>query len=768
MTKAILRPHFSKLALPLLICNLSAIDCMAKLSLSDSFLLDNLRKKEEKGVISRGNTETLTYNGIVKLYDKSALKAIEDKGATVLSHSGDLYILDMPLDSIEAISDIEGIEGLQLDREVQPELMKAKEIGDVNGVHKGEGLEGLSFDGTDVIVGLFDTGVDPNHLNFEGRVEALFHYNNNYSTEYYGEDVANFTTDTYRETHGTHVMGIMAGSLERIGEYNAETALTETRNKGISLKAGSTTLTNVANPFRGVAPGARIVVACSSALSTANICRGVEKMAKYAADNEVPAVINLSLGHNEGVHDGTGYWTMYLSEIVARYPETTVVLSAGNNAAHNEAITKENTENDLTFKTFVMPKNTTTDQAVDRFVNSSFTIQVYADNEEEFDAKLVFYSADGEVIYSLDILPEEQIKTLKVEMPYHYISGVLTASRGVSDRNNGRYTATISISELTRNQAALARMSLEVTSAKRQRIDAFLNSVSNINIKPYFTDNGLEGWCKPDGNMSINDLACANGVVAVGAMVSQSQHIALDGSVYSSGATEGDISQFSSFGKLIDGRSLPHFVAPGEAITSSYSYYYTNAYINNWDYDDKVKLVAKSNVEGVDYYWGKMSGTSMACPFAAGAFALFQQAAVYSQGRPLTTDELIDIAQSTATTDDFVKKGNPIQWGAGKLNAYNGVKRILETTSLGKVNMGGNEEGNALLYRINGRDLNVFVAGASGITLDVYGITGQRLASRSTAGCELNHSLADFGSGIYVINVATPEGGKYSKKIILR
>lgn len=745
--------------------NPMAFNAMAELPLSEQFVLDQVREKvAEKR--SRGVDEVETYNAFFKLNDAdNTLRAIEEKGGKLLNHIGDYYIINMPLDSVETIYETPGVEVMELDRELKPNLMEAKKVGDVNAVHMGTNLDGYSLDGEGVIVALFDSGLDPNHINFDNRVEAVYHYQTTTPKIYYGSDVANFTTDNTSATHGTHVLGIMTGSVDKIGSYYDY--LRDAQGNIRYAPTGApyrTTMTNADNPFKGVAPGARVVVACGQLAST-YIVDGIQRISEYAISEGVPVIMNLSLGGNAGPRDGSDAFASSLSALAQKYPNTTICISSGNEGDYKEFITGQTTADNLTFKTFIMPENRSSFTQALRFSNASFSVDIYADDDKEFTGRVAFYTNTGSLITSYEItksalLPKSLISTaLK---PY-YSSGSMTTQRGV-DASSKRYKATLNFTSVTQTQTQVAYMSLEITTAAPQRIDAFTTYGSG-STGALFSSSNRDGWTEPDGNMSINYLACAKGVVAVGAMTSAVDFFSLDGNLYSYDGKDGDIADFSSFGKLIDGRSLPHFVAPGHAITSSISRPYTDLYYSSLYRGGT--LVATSTANGKNYYWEKMSGTSMACPFATGTFALFQQAALEAKGRPLTADELIEVAQKTAINDDFVKAGNPIQWGAGKLNAYDGVKQIMGLSSLGKVNIDQRDEDNAFMYQLRGRDLNVFVAGASGITLDVYGITGQRLASRSIGGSELNHSLADLGSGIYVISVTTPEGGKYSKKISL-
>lgn len=64
----------------------------------------------------------------------------------------------------------------------------------------------------------------------------------------------------------------------------------------------------------------------------------------------------------------------------------------------------------------------------------------------------------------------------------------------------------------------------------------------------------------------------------------------------------------------------------------------------------------------------------MATPVVAGAIALWLEA-----NPSLTYKDVVRIIKETAVKDDFVKNtGDPVQWGAGKFDAYAGLKQVLK------------------------------------------------------------------------------------------
>ncbi|MBN1935775.1 MAG: S8 family serine peptidase, partial [Anaerolineae bacterium] len=139
------------------------------------------------------------------------------------------------------------------------------------------------YRGTGIKIGIVDTGLDPNHPDFQGRISAG----------------ASFVGGTWVDEngHGTHVASITAGSGSALG-----------------------------GKYRGVAPEALIYVARSldknGGGSMSTVMAGVE----WAVEQGVN-VINLSLG-GSGSSDGTDALSMTCNAAMAR--GVVVCVAAGN------------------------------------------------------------------------------------------------------------------------------------------------------------------------------------------------------------------------------------------------------------------------------------------------------------------------------------------------------------------------------------------------------------------------------------------------------
>lgn len=192
-------------------------------------------------------------------------------------------------------------------------LNETRKLNGVTTIHNGEDHLDQPYKGKGVICGIYDSGIDPNHVNFltsdlsNTRIKTLFHFYssngmfNNY-TDY--DAISRFSTDVTSSTHGTHTLGIMAGSFNRSG---GRTAIL-TSNGSVQVRS------TIKNPYYGMAPEADLAVACG-ALYDANTCSAVSKIVDYAVKNGQPAVINLSIGRTSGPHDGTSNFGQYMERL---------------------------------------------------------------------------------------------------------------------------------------------------------------------------------------------------------------------------------------------------------------------------------------------------------------------------------------------------------------------------------------------------------------------------------------------------------------------
>lgn len=260
--------------------------------------------------------------------------------------SENIIIVKIPTDRVEDFASLEEVNYVEIESILTPKLDKARRSANVNGVHDGFTYEDTfcSFTGEGVVTGLFDIGIDPNHINYkdengESRVKYIFFTGRDgEDNSYSGEDVNLFTTDDENDDHGTHVAGIMSGSYDSDGVY---AVFDESLGRSVTKKG------NI--PYKGIATGSDIVMAAGPGFST-NILKGINSMISYSKSKEMPSVINVSFGSNGGPRDGSSSFERSLSELAK---DAIICVSAGNEGDRQICIQKRFTASHTQIKSFI-------------------------------------------------------------------------------------------------------------------------------------------------------------------------------------------------------------------------------------------------------------------------------------------------------------------------------------------------------------------------------------------------------------------------------
>ena len=214
------------------------------------------------------------------------------------------------------------------------------------------------------------------------------------------------------------------------------------------------------------------------------------------------------------------------------------------------------------------------------------------------------------------------------------------------------------------------------------------------------------------------------------------------------------MSSFTSYGELYDGRCLPTVCAPGATVISSSNEYYLEE-ANASDSDLQAIL------EGSDrrYSWHQCVGTSMSTPLVSGAIALWLEA-----DPTLRANDVKDIIAKTAVVDDDVNtSGNSIQWGAGKFDAYAGLKEVLRR-SAGIDGVAIDSAKRPLVTVSDARQVEIYAPGYTAIDADIFSIQGARVAAAHSTSDTAVIDCTALSQGVYVLNI----NGTFTQKIIIR
>ena len=278
-----------------------------------------------------------TVNGVecissfICVTDESVISELEALGVIIECRFDNGILTSLiPIDKIEDVAALEGVKGIEVSEVMYPTTDLAREatnVDDVLTLSNDALTAGLSkeYDGSGVIVGVIDTGIDFQHIAFKdkngnSRIVGVYCCTTSDDPVYDWTGSGTLpTTDKTNGEHGSHTSSIAAGSSVIVSGTNV------------------TVTDNHANAtYGGMAPGADLYLAGLNTLYQTRISNAMQAMVNYAATQGKPLVINNSYGSTSGPHLGTA---SYYGDIVNTYfddnhPNNICVFSAGNEAGN--------------------------------------------------------------------------------------------------------------------------------------------------------------------------------------------------------------------------------------------------------------------------------------------------------------------------------------------------------------------------------------------------------------------------------------------------
>ena len=709
--------------------------------------------------------------GMVKLAEGCSADELIAEGANVLRSSHGFAWVSVPVGDVERVASLRCVKRFQLARPIKVKNDKARTATGVELIQSGDGLT-QPYTGKGVICGIVDSGIDANHINFrdengKSRVAWLAHMTANMSTgeineKFYGNnpadivggrDIKTFTTDDPTTFHGSHTLGTMAGSYR-----GTATVAIGDRQSGASIST-------MENPYYGMAYNSDIAVGCGD-LYDAIIAYGVDHILEYAAYKKQPSVINLSLGSNSGAHDGKGMINQYF-DAVAEQDNAIICVSAGNEGDKKIALNKTFTATDKTIQSFILGQDMS-DYGYGFLTYGN--IGIYSNDNSQFEIQAVIFNKSRERVvqrfpltidlnnpgssqYWVSSSSFQQTDNDIIDTQFSkYFDGYIGLGWAYDD-DSGRFYAMVDCYAQNKengNANGNYVVGFIVTGKEGQRVDCFGDGLYST-----ITDFDIDGWDDGMCNGTISDMATGNSVLVVGSYDTRRDWAALDGGVYYPGyeLSDGGISDFSSYATLIDGRNLPHVCAPGAVIISSYNNYYVRS-----GYAPASSVTVQVDESDSENYWGWSAGTSMASPHVAGSIALWLEA-----NPTLTINDVKEIVAKTAIKDDAVLNVDPVQAGAGKFSAYEGLKEVIRRGAGG---IGGiaAENPRMLITAVGNKLFNVFMGGAEEINAVVYSVDGKKMLQNKTQGDETVIDMTSLPKGVYILTV----NGHESQKIAIQ
>lgn len=676
----------------------------------------------------------------IEVDEPAVLDELRAMGVMIEFTCGDVTTVSIPVSIIDDVLATKGLTSIQFARPVQLKNDKARLYANVNNIHSGTGLD-RPYKGKGVIYGTVDGGIDFNHAAFkdaEGNSRILMAYLpeaktavtggvSNYTIPmtsdgetyrdvqlpgyiYSAEYVKNLTTGDIENTHGTHTAGTGAG-----GTYGSST-------------------------FYGMAPEASLILTDLVKCNSKDILNGVALAFHEATKRQMPAVVNISIGFNNGPHDGTDLINKALNSLCGE--GKIIVTAIGNEAGNNMCLQKEENVTISSCIAEIDKQN----KPIWNALNGK--IDMWGKDRKPYSLKISLLNSTLNTVEN--IYDSNSAPTIELNNTTHpgILSGTITVNNvDPSNTSNGNRNINIVIDTLLMlNDYKLA---IELSG------ESYVNVWSYESELTFVAPEGLSGYTTSNDYATYNSMACYDNAISVGAMNSCNSFTwAGDGKTYEDlyDSTElGEMASFSSYGTDLDGRVHPTVVAPGNFVSSAFSSYSPEGKLTN-DHSDKITQYEEK--DGRIQPYGMEAGTSMAAPVVAGIIALWLE-----RNPHLTPTDVKNIIAMTAVKNAKLQKAGAQMGANGMIDAYAGIKSI--TTDV----IDAIANGTDVVVSPSCDGFMILAPGTKGNALvEVFTATGTPVLSDRIPCNTARHFSLPATSGIYLVTVSV-DGKRITKKL---
>lgn len=470
------------------------------------------QQRRSLGILAPRNAMQQTKSIVFIYCDEDAdLRPLLQQGIEVNQNTGSVRTAYLPLSSLDPLSEEAVVHRIKPSRKMHLRMDDAKKA-----VYVPEFQNKTGLTGEKVVIGIVDTGIDPKHPAFKGRILRIWDQTlpgpgvkeGAYGAEL-SKDQLTISQDT--EGHGTHVAGIAS--------------------------AGDST-------YSGVAPKAELVIVKSD-LQDAHIADAVRYIFRIASELKRPAVVNLSLGGHADAHDGSDS----LSKIIDAEtgPGRIVCCAAGNEGNDNiHAQAKVSTSRMSTIR-FNVPQN----QVGIAWLNG-------------------WYSGKGQLEVSVRtpngfVTPFQKIITKgNPTQDYQLADAQVQIATPGPDPMNGDHNFFVQIrgNGTMPVMGGIWQLRIRNTGSSETRLDVWtLDDRSAV----FFTGKSVQDAVK------IGSPGACKSAVTVASYTTKVKYTDIDAKAQEVGLDLHSISDFSSEGPLRNDAQKPDFAAPGAMIVSTLS-----------------------------------------------------------------------------------------------------------------------------------------------------------------------------------------------------
>jgi minor extracellular serine protease Vpr len=699
--------------------------CKGTFSVAENPIVVNAENLRHAVTLARSNGCTQVIRVLALVDNNLNVTALRAADWRIISRVGSVISLEGCTNTAPYLTAIPGILSIKMPSLIYPCLDSARKRSFVDEVH-GTTRSTLpkSFTGKGVLVAIMDTEFDTRHpalLDSAGKTRFVAIWDQ-------------------ADSSGKKLNRYGYGAIKNSTQLQADSLFASTPTSAFHgtpmtcMAAGS----ERSRPYYGVAPDAALIGLKYDQASDNDLVDGLRWIFSVADSLKKPCVVNMSIGSQQGPHDGTSLIDRCIDSLSG--PGHIVVGATGNDGSS------------LTHVSFNLQKGDTGASWAAPAIDSGAAVQ----STSVFD----MWGEPGKVLnVALIIVDQTDFSFLKTTTPVstsvtrQYSPAPIVAAntkRGINDtciirvyaeKASALNTKAHLLAVMYANNPALC-MGFKVS------VGGQTGGIVNVwNVMHHeFKSFNIAGFVGGDSVCTIDEIgATAKRNITVGGYVTKTAYIRWDGSKHEdTDLYMHRLGPFSGRGPTIDGRIKPDISAPATGVAGAISQYSIVKREDVVVWPDTLTTAGR---------YAMQAGTSVASPVVAGIVALMLQI------DPLLTPEKArQVLMQTATTDSYT---GPLatpnnDWGAGKANALGAVAALLGVVQ-NSVATGDNA---APLCRIVQASKHRFVLKSPGmqiaqpVTATIYSPLGRRLFS-GTVGDDGSIEVPSLYSGVCIVRMYT-------------
>jgi|HubBroStandDraft_2_1064218.scaffolds.fasta_scaffold03894_2 subtilisin family serine protease len=494
------------------------------------------------------------------------------------------------------------------------------------------------LDGTGILVGIADTGLDVTHPDF---LDASGHSRVAWYLDLSATPIG-LHTDLESQFNVTDSTGKKFGAVWAAADIDQALANAPSTLPQDELGHGTLVSSCAAgngmggtSPYRGVAPGAtillaRITPAGSGAIDTDYLLLGAAFLFNRADAMGQPVVVNLSLGTDFGPHDGTLAWEQTLAGYVGpTHPGRAIVAAAGNSGSVVDTPVHQNVH--------VNPGTTMSIPIVTNGAQCG-GVQVWVATRAGDSIKVGLESPHGRWIAPVPPGQSAGYGAASTEMcPPGPIAGIYNGSQP-----RGSLVPAASQGAVVVWQGNWPPGTYEVTLSGSGTADLYFVATGDAATEGL----GAVGFVQAVRDATITLPATQPAIIGVGCTINKPSFTGIDGAFLAlqvplfdaaggtaTGATRdaigGEPCWFSSAGPTLTGLAKPEIMAPGAAIVGALSQQAVppamQSIFTNGACPASSTGVVDETCQQIDAFHAASFGTSFSAPLVAGTVAIMLQ-----------------------------------------------------------------------------------------------------------------------------------------------